>query len=137
MLTLGAMQGNIIRTTLFPGIASDRVTVRLQMPQGTNERITDSIISMVEQKAYIIGERFDKKQKGDKKVIQNVLKRIGPGTSNASININLLPGEERNFSSREISNALRDEVGAVYGVEQLTFNSGGNFGGKPVSYPFK
>jgi multidrug efflux pump subunit AcrB len=49
------------------------------------------------------------------------------------LRINLLPGDKREFSSREISNAIREEVGEVYGAENITFGSGGNFGGSPVS----
>ncbi len=44
-----------------------------------------------------------------------------------------MPGEERDFSSPEITSSIREEVGPVYGVERLTFGSGGNFGGNPVS----
>ena len=61
------------------------------------------------------------------------MKQIGPGSAQASLRINFLPGEERTFGSREITNVIRDRVGEVYGVESLTFGSGGNFGGSPVS----
>jgi len=37
IITMGAMAGGVIRFTFFPSIASDRVTVTLKMPQGTNE----------------------------------------------------------------------------------------------------
>ena len=44
LLTVGAMQGGIIRFTFFPNIASDRIAINLKMPQGTSEDITDSLI---------------------------------------------------------------------------------------------
>ncbi|MFC2128156.1 efflux RND transporter permease subunit, partial [Bacteroidota bacterium] len=43
IITIGAFKGGIIRGTFFPRIASDRVSISLTMPQGTNEKITDSI----------------------------------------------------------------------------------------------
>ncbi|MCH2033611.1 MAG: efflux RND transporter permease subunit [Tenacibaculum sp.] len=134
MITMGAFQGGIIKGTFFPSIASDRVSVNLTMPQGTSEKITDSIISVVEDKVWEVEKEFTKKYgvKGEP-VVENVLKQIGPGSSQASLRINLLPGEERTFGSREITNEIRDRVGEVYGVESLTFGSGGNFGGSPVS----
>ena len=52
LLTLGSIGGGIIKFTFFPQIASDRVVVTLKMPQGTNETITDSIITSIEQKAW-------------------------------------------------------------------------------------
>ncbi len=133
VITLGAFQGGIIRGTFFPSIASDRISINLKMPQGTNEVITDSIISLIETAAWEVNEEFSEKQTGDENVVKNVIKRIGPGSASASLNINLLPGERRDFTSGEVTNAIRDKAGKIYGVETLTFGSGGNFGGKPVS----
>ncbi|OSY87821.1 RND transporter [Tenacibaculum holothuriorum] len=134
MITIGAFEGGIIKGTFFPSIASDRVSVNLTMPQGTNEKITDSIISVIEAKTWEVEKEFTKKYgKEGEPVVENILKQIGPGTARASLRINLLPGETRTFSSREITNAIREKVGEVYGVEALTFGSGGNFGGSPVS----
>ncbi|WP_272151525.1 efflux RND transporter permease subunit [Tenacibaculum aiptasiae] len=134
MLTMGAFEGGIIKGTFFPSIASDRVSVNLTMPQGTNEKITDSIISVIEAKTWEVEKEFTKKYGVEgEPVVENILKQIGPGSAKASLRINLLPGETRSFSSREITNAIREKVGEVYGVETLTFGSGGNFGGSPVS----
>jgi len=133
ILTIGAIGGNWIRITLFPSIASDRVSIDLLMAEGVNPKKTDSIISMVEAAAWRVNEDFSERQSGDKDVVENIIKRVGPGNNKASLQVNLLPGEERDFGSPEITNAIRDEVGPVYGVENLTFGSGGNFGGDPVS----
>ncbi|WP_422090885.1 efflux RND transporter permease subunit [Tenacibaculum ovolyticum] len=134
MITIGAFQGGIIKGTFFPSIASDRVAINLTMPQGTNEVITDSIISDIENKVWAVEKEFTKKYGVDNEsVVDNITKRVGPGRSSASLRINLLPGEQRSFSSREITNAIRERVGKIYGIETLTFGSGGNFGGSPVS----
>ncbi len=133
ILTIGSVMGGVVNVTLFPSIASDRVSIDLLMPEGTNPRKTDSIISMVEDAAWRVNEDFTERQTGNKQVVQNIVRRVGPGNNKASLRVNLLPGEERDFGSPEITNAIRDEVGEVYGVERLTFGSGGNFGGKPVS----
>ncbi|WP_300434008.1 efflux RND transporter permease subunit [Christiangramia sp.] len=133
ILTIGSVMGGVVNVTLFPSIASDRVSIDLLMPEGTNPQKTDSIISMVEDAAWRVNEDFTERQTGNKQVVQNIVRRVGPGNNKASLRVNLLPGEERDFGSPEITNAIRDEVGEVYGVERLTFGSGGNFGGKPVS----
>ncbi|WP_405611172.1 efflux RND transporter permease subunit [Polaribacter sp. Asnod1-A03] len=133
ILSITSIGGGIVRTAFFPSIASDKIQVTLKMPQGTNEKITDSIISGIEEKAWIVGKEFTEKQSGKEEVVQNIIKRVGPGSANATLNINLLPGESREFSSPEITNALREKVGKVYGVESLVFGSGGNFGGSPVA----
>lgn len=131
--TIGSMNGGIIRVTFFPSIASDRVSITLKMPQGTNEALTDSLITQIEEAAWEVGKEFTKRQEDNKEAIENIIKTIGPGTANASLRINLLPGEERNFPSFEFASAVNDRVGPIYGAESVEFGSGGNFGGKPVS----
>jgi multidrug efflux pump subunit AcrB len=134
ILSIGAIGGGIVGTSFFPRIASDRISIDLKMPQGTNEMITDSIISGIEEKVWQINEQYDRKQFDNQSVVQNVIKRIGPGTSNASLTINLLPGELRGeLSSQEVTGKIRNLSGRVYGAESLTFGSGGNFGGSPVA----
>ncbi len=137
VLTLGCIGGGIIRTAFFPRVASDRVDVELQMPNGTNERVTDSIISYIEDKADIVNAELTQKYLAgtDEDLFENMIRVIGPGSSKARLEINLLPGEERpdEISSEMVTNRLRDLVGPVLGVESLIYGSGGNFGGSPVS----
>lgn len=133
ILTIGAIGGGWIRVTLFPSIASDRVSINLLMAEGTNPAKTDSIISMVEAAAWKVNEEYTAKQSGNKQVVENIIKQVGPGNNKASLEVNLLPGEERDIGSPEITNSIREAVGPVFGVESLTFGSGGNFGGSPVS----
>ena len=133
IISLGVLGGGVVKTSFFPSIASDRVVINLNMPQGTNESITDSIASIIEEAVWLVNDDFTKIQTGQYSVIENTIKRIGPGTSKAMLTVNMLPGENRDFSSQEITNAIRNKVGIVNGVESLTFGSGGNFGGSPVS----
>ncbi|WP_282076107.1 efflux RND transporter permease subunit [Maribacter aquivivus] len=137
ILTLGSVGGGIIRTAFFPRIASDRVGIELEMPNGTNEKITDSIISLIEEKALIVNKELTEEYmvNSDKDVFENVIKRLGPGSSSAVLTINLLPGEERpnEISADLVTSRLEELVGPVVGVESLIYGSGGNFGGSPVS----
>jgi multidrug efflux pump subunit AcrB len=133
ILTFASIQGGVIGTTFFPAISSDRVSISLKMPEGTNIEITDSIISIIEEKAWIVNEEFTKKQTGNIPVVENVIKSLGSGTANASLRINLLPGDRRDFATSEIANRLEELVGPIYGVETLNYGDGGNFGGSPVA----
>ncbi len=133
ILTIASIAGGIIKVTIFPSIASDRVSINLLLAEGVNPKTTDSIISLVEDRTWEVNEKFTDRQTGNLQVVENTIKRVGPGNNKASLTVNLLPGEQRDFSSPEITAAIRESVGEVYGVEQLTFGSGGNFGGSPVS----
>jgi multidrug efflux pump subunit AcrB len=132
-ISFSALGGGIIKSSFFPRIASDQVQITLSMPQGTNEKITDSVISFIEEKVWLVNTDFTAKQTNNEQVVENIIKRVGPGSANASLRVNLLPGEKRDFSSPEITNAIQEEVGKIYGVESLVFGSGGNFGGSPVA----
>tara|TARA_R110002072_G_scaffold20671_14_gene74660 strand:- start:2094 stop:5309 length:3216 start_codon:yes stop_codon:yes gene_type:complete len=138
ILTVGSIGGGIIRGAFFPQIASDRVSITLNMPNGTNEKVTDSIISFIEKKAIEVTNEINNEYmpKGaEKHLVENIIKNIGPGSASASLAINLLPGEERpnEITSRLVTNRIQERVGPVFGVESLVFGSGGNFGGSPVS----
>ena len=133
LLTVGAMQGGIIRFTFFPNVASDRVAIDLKMPQGTSEAITDSIITVIENTAWEVNKDLTENQTGNLPVIENTVRRVGPGSANASIVLNLLPGEKRDIRSSEVSNEIRKKVGLIYEAESVVFGGGNSFGGKPVS----
>ncbi|WP_282030725.1 efflux RND transporter permease subunit [Winogradskyella eximia] len=136
VLTIGSLGGGIIGVTLFPRVASDAVNIELVMPAGTNVKITDSIISMIEEKSFIVNKELsDKYLKGtDKQLFENTIVEIS-SSSSARLRINLLPGEERpdEIKSDLVTNRLSELVGPVIGTERLIYGSGGNFGGSPVS----
>lgn len=137
VLTIGSMGGGIVRTSFFPRIASDKLTIELSMPNGTHEKVTDSIISLIEEKSKIVNQELTEKYlKGTgKQLFENTIRNLGPGSSTANLVINLLPGEERPDEIRAdmVTNRLQELVGPVVGVESLIYGSGGNFGGSPVS----
>ncbi len=133
VITTGAIQGGIIRTTFFPVIASDQVNVTLKMPQGINPEVTDLIISEIEAAAVEVNKEYTAKQTGEKQVFQSIIKRIGPGTANASLKINLLPGEERDFTASEIAQSIAQASKEYPSAESLIIDAGSSFGGKPVS----
>ncbi len=133
IMTFGAIGGGVIGISFFPPFSSDRVSVSLAMPEGTSEDITVAVMEQIEKAAIAVNEDFKEKQSGGKSVIQNMIRRIGPGISNATLELNLLPGEQRDFNASIIANAVEEATGPIYGVEKLTFGSNRNFGGQPVS----
>ena len=138
ILTGGSFGGGIIRGAFFPQIASDRISITLNMPNGTNEKVTDSIISYIEKKSIEATNQINNEYLGENPenhLVKNFIKKIGPGSSAASLTINLLPGEERpnEITSSLVTNRIEELVGPIFGIESLVFGSGGNFGGRPVS----
>ncbi len=133
ILTAGAIGGGVIGISFFPAISSDRISINLNMPEGTSETITESIAERIEAATWAVNEDFKEKQSGGKSIVENIVRRIGPGISNATLEVNLLPGEERDFPANVVANAIEEKTGPVYGVEKLVYGSGRSFGGQPVS----
>ncbi len=152
MITIGGFSGGIIKGSFFPPIESDQVNISLKMPQGTSEYITDSIITHIENQAWLVNEDLSAEVDNGHSVIVNSIKRIGtsaaqsaggpPGTSNdaggstseAVLTLNLQPEENRGtINASRVAAALSDAVGTISGVETLEFGSGNAFGGKPIS----
>lgn len=132
MLTLGAFAGGIIKLTFFPTNASDQIGINLNTPQGTSVVIIDSIANYIETKVWEVNEAMGGNSVGDP-MIKSTVKRIGPGNATSTITVNLAPSETRAISSTEISNEIRELTGNIAGLEKLSFNSGANVGGSPIS----
>ncbi|MDG1660716.1 MAG: efflux RND transporter permease subunit [Winogradskyella sp.] len=138
ILTVSSIQGGIVRVSFFPQIASDQVAINLNMPNGTNVKVTDSIISFIEEKAIEVTKEINDeylKKNSEKYLVENIIKTIGPGSSTAQLSINLLPGEYRSndITTDLVGNRIRDRVGPIFGAESLVFGGGRNFGGNPIS----
>tara|TARA_B110000003_G_scaffold94446_2_gene96635 strand:- start:1371 stop:4553 length:3183 start_codon:yes stop_codon:yes gene_type:complete len=151
-LTISSVFGGIIGVTFFPMIDSDAVSVNLKMPMGTNVKVTDSIISVIESHAIQIGKEFEEKyMKNDKRsLIEHIQKNIGSsadnmsmvkgfgdigGSSTASLEIFLLDSENRpqDIRAPEMANLIRERTGEIIGAEKFVVDGGANFGGSPVA----
>ena len=90
IFSIGAIGGGIVGTSFFPRIASDRVSINLKMPQGTNEKLTDSIISSIEnEKKSLVNKILEHKEKSVPNFNEqiNELKEYYKTTSLADANI--------------------------------------------------
>lgn len=126
VVTLGAFKGGIIRTTFFPFVERDDLTVSITMPAGTREDITGKWIKHIEDAAWQVNE--DLKKKHGKDMIVKIQRNLGPSTYDASLNISLLGGEERPVASFSISNAIRKKAGAIPLAEKVSYNISSPFG---------
>lgn len=143
ILTLGVFQGGIVRFIFFPQIDSDHITVSLKMPPGTPFETTFSYaekillagtemareaeaaiaedgsgeqITLIEAISFTVGS-----QEGS-----GTMAFAGGGTNAtnlAQIRMELIPGDQRPFSSRELERNWRRNTPTIPGVESLTFRS--------------
>ncbi|MEL6975267.1 MAG: efflux RND transporter permease subunit [Bacteroidota bacterium] len=132
ILTLGGFASGIIKLTFFPNNASDQIIISMDTPQGTREQVTDSLSAWVENKIWEVDQALGENELGEPHVISTV-RQLGPGSASSQLTVNLSPSETRAISSRVIASQIREAVGEIPGFEKLSFDSGANVGGSPVS----
>jgi multidrug efflux pump subunit AcrB len=144
ILTLGIFQGGIVRFIFFPQIDSDHITVTLKMPPGTPfettyhyaEKILAAGVEMAsDAEALMAEEGIDEQIPLVEAVSFTVGSQgadgtgpfTGSGGANAThlaqIRMELVPGDQRPFSSRELERNWRHNAPTIPGVESLTFRS--------------
>lgn len=137
LVTFGAIQGGIIKTTFFPFIEGEEITVNLKMPSGTPEELTLERLNQVERAVWETNDLILPTREDGKNVVLSVDKRLGPGkSSEGTLKIKLLDNEARQMPVLEISNMIRQNSGDLLGVEEFSFGTGSPFG-KPVSVALK
>ena len=132
IITIGAIKGNVIKTTFFPALEFNNVTTSLEMPAGTSDRITDSILVVIENKAWEMNDEYSKKFPKAKPLVTNVIRSVGPGTHQGAIRISLAGSEERFYDNSKVKEILRNKIGKVKNAIKLQVGAV-SFFGAPVS----
>ncbi|MGB5893634.1 MAG: efflux RND transporter permease subunit, partial [Ignavibacteriaceae bacterium] len=132
IVTIGAVKGSIIKTTFFPNLEFNNVTVTLEMPAGTNDLVTDSILVNIENAAWAVNDDYVQTFPKAKPLVKNVIRSIGPGTHQGSLRVTLTGSEERFYDNFKVRRELRSKVGKVNNANKLQIG-GGSFFGMPVS----
>jgi multidrug efflux pump subunit AcrB len=136
IVTIGAVKGSIIKTTFFPNLEFNNVTVTLEMPAGTNDLVTDSILVNIENAAWAVNDDYAQTFPKAKTLVKNVIRSIGPGTHQGSLRVTLTGSEERFYDNFKVRRELRSKVGKVKNANKLQIG-GGSFFGMPVSIALK
>jgi multidrug efflux pump subunit AcrB len=131
-ITFGSVGAGIIRTTFFPVIERDDIAVELEMVSGTRENIVFSELQRIEGLVWDLDRELSAGRPDSLDVVLKVQTILGPRAEAGKLNIILLDGEKRGFRAEELTNRLRERVGNVPGVQNLTFGLATPFG-KPVS----
>ncbi|MCH8034467.1 MAG: efflux RND transporter permease subunit [Bacteroidetes bacterium] len=132
IITIGAVKGSIIKTTFFPNLEFNNVTVTLEMPAGTSDLVTDSILVNIENAAWAVNDDYVQLFPIAKQLVVNVIRSIGPGTHQGSLRVTLSGSEERFYDNFKVRQELRNKIGIIKNANKLQIG-GGSFFGMPVS----
>jgi multidrug efflux pump subunit AcrB len=139
--TVGIIGSGLVEFVFFPKIEGDNMIARVTMPKGTSIDKTREVAKRIEEAAFRVREETDAKREKEKpSIYRNVYSIIGdqpmirkstgdPSSvvvlqSNlAEINVELLPSEQREFRTVDLTAKWRKYVGEIPGIETLTFQS--------------
>lgn len=133
----GLIAGGLVKFTFFPKIDEDFLNVTLEFPTGTDFEYTRQMTDMLEEKLLVAQKVMQERGREDQKFpfVKNIYANVGAGDSGkASLQVELLPSEERNIYYTEIFDEWRRQVGTIPEATKLVFGSKNRGpGGKPVA----
>ncbi len=132
VVTIGALAGGVIKTTIFPIIEGDNVAITLQLPAGTRDTVTDSLLQHMETEVWSVNETYKEQMNVEYDVITAISRTVGTGTHQGRLRASLISSEERELSSFEMTNMIRDAITPIPQAERLQVG-GGTRWGMPVS----
>jgi multidrug efflux pump subunit AcrB len=138
MISFGLIGGGFVKTTIFPVVEGDFLTVNVKMPAGTPAEDTKYWLDHIERATWRLNERMKARRPDGKDVVQIINQNTGPNnTFEGALLINLLDSEARQEyapqkSSLAISDSIKAEAGTIYGADVVTYQLTSPFG-KAVS----
>jgi len=141
VITISAMNAGLIKSTVFPNIEGDNIIVNLKFEAGSSEEKTIKWINYIEKKVLESNQTLSAEFNSGQSLFVGIEKTIGntqagdqwaeasaQGTEKGALNIILLPSEEREIGTSEITNHLIKAVGEIPGTESLSFDVASSFG---------
>jgi multidrug efflux pump subunit AcrB len=137
LLSVGVIRGGLLKFNFMPEVDGDVVTASLRMPPGTLATQTEAIGQMIIGKAMKTVKEIDKNRPGKDSIFRHIyavaggtIAQGGPEGGQSEVDsrfcdiaLFLTESEKRDLPAGEITEAWRREVGAVAGVDSLTFSS--------------
>jgi multidrug efflux pump subunit AcrB len=141
-VTIGAYRGGVIGATFFPSLENDSFEISLELPAGTREHITRSLLKRIEGNTWDVADELEEKY--GKELIRHVIIKLGQGPTGlfgaveeggsniGTIKVVMISGEERETETFKVANMVREKTGPIYEAEKVIYGSGSRFG-KPIS----
>ncbi|MFW6054793.1 MAG: efflux RND transporter permease subunit, partial [Thermodesulfobacteriota bacterium] len=126
-LSLGLIQGGILKFEVFPDIDGFVITAVVEFPEGTPVEVTQDAVDRIEASLLRLQEKTD--TRSGEPLIESRLSLVGrtlqeipeSGPNVGSVQAILLPSEKRGIHSQDLMVAWEKEIGTIPGVKSLTF----------------
>ena len=112
IMSIGMVNGGLVQVVFFPDLDDDFIEANFLLEPGAPERQTIAFTERVEAAANSLKPQLNAEQTGDQPVIRKILTQVGGAlTEKGRVQLELLPGEERDASAASISKAWRTAIG--------------------------
>ncbi len=126
-VTVGLLQGGILKFEIFPDIDGFVMTSIVKFPDGTPVEVTQEAVDRIDAALVRLGEKTE--TKSGEPLLENRLALVGrtlqeipeSGPHVGSVQAILLDSEKRGIHSNELMVAWEKEIGTIPGVKALTF----------------
>ena len=121
LLTIGFVQGGFIKFVFFPNLDADDILVEYLLEPGAPEPINDAFATRVEVAAEQAHVALTEEQSGKLDVVRGRLTTVGGSQSeHGQVEVELLPGEERDASAADIAKLWKKNLGQTPEARWLT-----------------
>lgn len=132
VFTIASIGGSIIRTTFFPNIEENSISVEVLLTRAINVEYTERQGRRMVSAGERLNEKYRDEFSMDEDIIRNIEMRVGYETNELNMTYYLMSSEERPLRTSEIIADLREEVGEIPRAELVSYEGGSPFG-KPVA----
>lgn len=139
LVTIGLFRGGLLKYNMFPERDGFELAAQLTFPEGTPYEVTEAAVARIEAGMHSLAAKTDTASGAP--LVNHMLSVTGKavnghmgsmgntGANLGGVQVSLLNASERGIHTRDLCLAWEQEVGAIAGVEKLTYTSGG--GGPP------
>ncbi len=132
IITVGGLKGGLIKTTFFPQIEFNYFTVSLELPAGTRDTITDSLLISFEDKIWTLNDEYAKEYPDLPPLIVASLRTIGPTANKGELKVTIAESEHRAWDNEKVRRIVRKKIGTLPYAEKLEV-AGMKYFGSPIS----
>ncbi|MBK7104887.1 MAG: efflux RND transporter permease subunit [Ignavibacteriae bacterium] len=139
LVTIGLIQGTVIKTTFFPSVAFDMFSVNIAFTPGAGEKQTTEYLEKFDKKIQEVELQLEKEFADTNKFITYTFRSIGSafqgqeiGSHAGNINVMMRDMEGAPITTYEVAERVRQAIGEIPEAEKFTVGSINRWGA-PVS----
>jgi multidrug efflux pump subunit AcrB len=122
IFSVGLVPAGFVRVSFFPDIESETSVADLELQPGLGAQLTNSITQQIESAAFSVNEQAQELFKTDIEPIASVYS-FSAGNEKSKTYIQLTKNPDRSYSSQDVVNAWRQQIGEISGVKALEIYS--------------